>query len=110
MMASEMLCLRLSFVGEGHKGYYITNNARLSFLARTRSLMLWSVGCAFFVASICAVISIRSLVLARDDVSGALCIIGGVYAYFRHKNIRTKDSIECANVCSSELDITYFIQ
>ena len=43
-------------------------------------------------------------------LSGALCIIGGVYSYFRQKNIRTKDSIECDNVCSSELDIPYFIQ
>ena len=62
------------------------------------------------LAGICIVILIRSLVLARDDVSRALCIIGGVYSYFRQKNIRTKDSIECDNVCSSELDIPYFIQ
>ena len=34
----------------------------------------------FFVASICAVIRIRSLVWARDDGSLALCIIGGVYS------------------------------
>ena len=59
------------------------------------------------LAGFCIVILIRSLVLARDDVSRALCIIGGVYSYFRQKNIRTKDSIECDNVCSSEL--TYLI-
>ena len=38
--ASEMLCLRLSFVGEGHKRDYITNNAKLSFLAGTRNLVV----------------------------------------------------------------------
>ena len=62
------------------------------------------------LAGICIVILIRSLVLARDDVSRALCIIGGVYSYFRQKNIRTKEDFECSNVCSSELDIPYFIQ
>ena len=62
------------------------------------------------LAGFCVFIKIRSLVWARDDVSRALCIIGGVYSYFRHKNIRTKDPIECSNVCSSELDIPYFIQ
>ena len=55
-------------------------------------------------------IKIRSLVLARDDVSGARCFFLWVYAYFRHKNIRTKDSIECPNVRSSELDVHLFIQ
>ena len=64
----------------------------------------------FFVASICAVISIRSLVWARDDVSEALVVFSGVYLFLGQKNIRTKDSIECPNVCSSELDIPYFIQ
>ena len=74
------------------------------------------VGCrmCFFVASICAVIKIRSLVLARDDAVGALVVVSGcllgVYLFLRQKNIRTKDSIECPNVCSSELDIPYFIQ
>ena len=43
MIASEMLCLRLSFVGEGHKGDYITNNAKLSFLAGTRNLFVGAV-------------------------------------------------------------------
>ena len=43
MIASEMLCLRLSFVGEGHKGNYITNNAKLSFLARTRNIFVGAV-------------------------------------------------------------------
>ena len=46
MIASEMLCLRLSFVGEGHKGDYITNNAKLLFLAGTRNLVSGSVLCS----------------------------------------------------------------
>ena len=64
----------------------------------------------FFVAGICAVIRIRSLVQARGDAVGALVVFCGVYLFLRQKNIRTKDSIECPNVCSSELDIPYFIQ
>ena len=40
MIASEMLRPRLTFVGEEHKGDYITNNAKLSFLARTRNLVV----------------------------------------------------------------------
>ena len=63
-----------------------------------------------FVASICAVISIRSLVWARDDVSEALVVFSGVYLFLGQKNIRTKDPIECSNVCSNELDIHLFIQ
>ena len=43
-------------------------------------------------------------------LSGALVVFSGVYLFLRQKNIRTKDSIECPNVCSSELDIPYFIQ
>ena len=33
-----------------------------------------------------------------------------VYTIFRQKNIRTKEFIECSNVCSSELDVHLFIQ
>ena len=40
----------------------------LSFLARTRNLMIMACRmCFLFVAGICAVIEIRSMVLARDD-------------------------------------------
>ena len=39
MMASEILCLRLSFVGEEHKWDYIANNAKLLFLAGTMNLI-----------------------------------------------------------------------
>ena len=42
----------------------------MSFLARTRNLMFVECRMCFFVASICAVIRIRSLVLARDDAVG----------------------------------------
>ena len=38
--ASAMLRPRLTFVGEEHKGDYITNNAKLSFLAGTRNLVV----------------------------------------------------------------------
>ena len=58
----------------------------------------------------CAVIEIRSLVLARDDESRAQCCICGCKLFIRQKNIRTKDSIEYSNVCSSELDVHLFIQ
>ena len=51
----------------------------------------------------------RSLVLARDDNVGRHCI-WWVYTFFRQKNRRTKEFIECANVCSSELDEHLFIQ
>ena len=52
----------------------------------------------------------RSLVLARDDGSGALnCLL--VDAHFlkteEHKN---KRGIECSNVCSNKLDILLFLQ
>ena len=63
----------------------------------------------FFVASICAVIRIRSLVLARDDAVGGTVLFCG-WMFLRQKNIRTKEDIECSNVCSSELDIHLFIQ
>ena len=33
-----------------------------------------------------------------------------VYTFYRQKNIRTKDSIECPNVRSSERDVHLFIQ
>ena len=33
-----------------------------------------------------------------------------VYTFYRQKNIRTKDSIECSNVRSSGLDVHLFIQ
>ena len=53
----------------------------------------------------CAVIKIRSLVLARDDESRAQCCICGCKLFIRQKNIRTKEFIEYSNVCSSELDV-----
>ena len=43
-------------------------------------------------------------------LSRALCYILWVCTIFRQKNIRTKDSIECSNVRSSELDVHLFIQ
>ena len=49
----------------------------------------------------------RSLVLARDDNVGGHCI-WWVYTFFRQKN-KSYD-IECANVCSSELDVHYYTQ
>ena len=45
----------------------------------------------FFVAGICIVILIRSLVLARDDAVGALVVFSGCLLVFRteeHKNKR----------------------
>ena len=47
----------------------------MSFLARTRNLMFVECRMCFFVASICAVISIRSLVLARDDAVVGTCSV-----------------------------------
>ena len=64
----------------------------------------------FFVVSICAVIRIRSLVLARDDVSRALVVFSGCLLVFRTDEHKNKRGIECSNVCSNELDIPYFIQ
>ena len=58
----------------------------------------------------CAVIEIRSLVLARDDGSRALCCICGCKLFIRQKNIRTKELIECSDVCSIELDKHMLIQ
>ena len=88
-------------------------SGRLHWLLQRHSWLgpgIWSSALYSALAGICAVIRIRSLVWARYDGSLALCIICGVYSYFRQKNIRTKDPIECSNVCSSELDIHYFIQ
>ena len=42
----------------------------------------------------CAVIEIRSMVLARDDESRAVYYILWVCTIFRQKNIRTKDSFK----------------
>mgnify|MGYP005935964079 CR=1 FL=1 len=57
------------------RSYDIADVAKLSFLARTRNLMIMPVGCVFlFVAGICAVIEIRSLVLARDDGIAGTCV------------------------------------
>ena len=64
----------------------------------------------FFVASICAVISIRSLVLARDDAVGALVVFSGCLLVFKTDEHKNKRGIECSNVCSNELDIHLFIQ
>ena len=64
----------------------------------------------FFVAGICAVIRIRSLVQARDDVSGTLVVFSGCLLVFKTEEHKNKRGIECPNVCSSELDIPYFIQ
>ena len=78
----------------------------MSFLAGTRNLI---VGLVLCLAGICDCIKMRSLVLARDDVSGYGAFLW-VYAFYRQKNIRTKDFIECSNVRSSELDVHLFIQ
>ena len=42
-----------------------------SFLAGTRNLMFMDCRMCYFIASFCAVIEIRSLVLARDDAVGS---------------------------------------
>ena len=44
-----------------------------SFLAGTRNLMMTDCRMIIFVASICAIIEIRSLVLAWDDAVGGMC-------------------------------------
>ena len=44
-----------------------------SFLAGTRNLMMTDCRMIIFVAGICAIIEIRSLVLARDDAVGGMC-------------------------------------
>ena len=61
------------------------------------------------LAGICVFIKIRSLVQARDDAVGGTVLFCG-WMFLRQKNIRTKDPIECSNVCSSELDVHLFIQ
>ena len=44
-----------------------------SYLAGTRNLMFMDCRMIIFVAGICAIIWIRSLVLARDDAVGDIC-------------------------------------
>lgn len=47
--------------------YGIAYVAKLSFLAGIRNLMIMPVGCVLICRWHCAVVEIRSLVLARDD-------------------------------------------
>ena len=46
-----------------------------SFLAETRNLMMTDCRMIIFVASICAIIEIRSLVLTRDDAVGSTVLL-----------------------------------
>ena len=62
----------------------------------------WTVGNVIFVAGICAIIEIRSLVLARDDAVGALVVFSGCLLVFRQKNIRTKVYHWFLNVLANE--------
>ena len=62
-----------------NKSYYsITIVAIPSFLAGTRKLMMTDCRMIIFVAGICAIIEIRSLVMARDDgVAGTMPLLCG---------------------------------
>ena len=61
---------------KNRRAYDIADVAKLSFLAWTRNLMILACRmCFLFVAGICAVIEIRSLVLARDDAVAGICHI-----------------------------------
>ena len=51
----------------------------------------------------CAVIEIRSLVLARDDESRAQCCICGCKLFIRQKNIRTKGALNARMFVQSSL-------
>ena len=60
----------------------------MSFLAGSRNLI---VGLVLCLAGICDCIKMRSLVLARDDVSRALVVFSGCLLVFKteeHKNKR----------------------
>ena len=74
--APLVLGLRLFFCCEkNRRPYNIADVAKLSFLAWTRNLMILACRmCFLFVAGICAVIEIRSLVLARDDGVVGTCV------------------------------------
>ena len=58
-----------------------------SFLAGTRNLMFLYCRMYFFVASICGVIWIRSLVPTRDDGLRALYLILWVYTFYRPRMV-----------------------
>ena len=80
--ASSMLFIHTPtfVVFKNRRAYDIADVAKLSFLAWTRNLMIMAYRmCFLFVAGICAVIEIRSLVFARDDVSRAMCCYLWVY-------------------------------
>ena len=53
----------------------------------------------FFVASICAVISIRSLVLAMDDAVGALVVFSGCLLVFKTLNARMFVQASLTYIC-----------
>ena len=68
----------LYFCKEEQKKWVFTVVATASFLAGTRNLVSGSVQCS---CGQCADIEKRSLVLARDDVLRAVCILW-VYTFF----------------------------